>query len=149
MTNIKLPKRKMKNITTTYPSMPQMRKRWGVGSGGGGLGHDATQSTHEQAGLKPCELNWQVITPFNCFHNLRRQIRCKALPVDSSVWNRQRCLLCWPSYSWFGMGQMDFLPHHPCNHTIAQVNILMRPMNRTSDQAPTDPKRETVHSCKN
>lgn len=32
-----------------------MRNLCGIGSGGGGLGHDEAQSTHEHAGLTPCE----------------------------------------------------------------------------------------------
>lgn len=53
MMNIELPSRNMKNITTKYPSIPQIRNTRGAGSGGGGAGHDDTQSTHEQAGFEP------------------------------------------------------------------------------------------------
>lgn len=37
-------------ITTAYPSAPWMLKGRGGGEGGGGAGHDAAQSKHEQPG---------------------------------------------------------------------------------------------------
>lgn len=37
-----------------------MRNGRGVGSGGGGFGHDDTQSTHEQAGRTPCRKKTQI-----------------------------------------------------------------------------------------
>ena len=54
ITKIELPTKKIKNITTAYPSRPQIRNLCGIGSGGGGFGHDEAQSTHEHAGLMPC-----------------------------------------------------------------------------------------------
>jgi hypothetical protein len=54
MTNIALPKRKMKNITTAYPSKLHIRNFCGNGSGCGGFGHEEAQSTQEQAGFIPC-----------------------------------------------------------------------------------------------
>lgn len=53
--NIELPSIKMKNIITKYPSKPQIINCLGAGSGGGGAGQDLWQSTHEQAGLSPCQ----------------------------------------------------------------------------------------------
>ncbi|CRL00932.1 CLUMA_CG014615, isoform A [Clunio marinus] len=53
-TNIVLPRIKIKNMTTAYPSKPQIRNIVGTGSGGGGLGQDRVQSTHEHAGFIPC-----------------------------------------------------------------------------------------------
>jgi hypothetical protein len=55
MMNIKLPSTKMKNITTAYPSCDQIMKGFGAGSGLGGTGQEAWQSTHEHAGVLPYE----------------------------------------------------------------------------------------------
>lgn len=88
ITKMELPKMKMKNITTKYPSMPQMRNSCGTGSGGGGLGHDEAQSTQEQADLIPfkkeeSKLNtrWRKFSS----RNLHQQIHCKEQLWDPSA----------------------------------------------------------------
>lgn len=49
--NRKVPTMKTINITTAYPSRPEIENGTGAGFGGSGFGHDASQSIHEHAGV--------------------------------------------------------------------------------------------------
>lgn len=43
------------NIMIAYPSSPAIENGFGIGGSGGGFGHDASQSTHEHAGVFACK----------------------------------------------------------------------------------------------
>lgn len=49
------PTKKTISMIMAYPSRPFIENGSGVGGSGGGFGHDASQSTHEQAGVFSCE----------------------------------------------------------------------------------------------
>lgn len=52
--NRKVPTMKTINISTAYPSSPNIENGCGIGFGGSGFGQDASQSTHEHAGVFAC-----------------------------------------------------------------------------------------------
>lgn len=52
------------NMMIAYPSSPPIENGFGMGGAGGGFGHDASQSTHEHAGVfaynKSIKINFSV-----------------------------------------------------------------------------------------
>lgn len=80
---------------TVNPEQPRIRNLFAVVSGGGSFGHDGAQSTHEQAGLMPCEELMKFEKRLNLFTYINR---CIARNNPRIEWSEVANFLRWISH---------------------------------------------------